>query len=229
MKLLVLLPLVLAGCAVQPPPGSGRPMGMAMGDSPVPGGCEAPAMSNQGKAGCYFDAEARVGRLGGAAYWHVDEFTDLSSARVQRVRGSAVVFAYGRFFLQTVNSDLAWSPRGGRRLATVGPMPVPSGVPLTARFMQAMTPPGVTTRPHAHSGPEAFYLLDGAICMETPAGVRTTSRGQTYWVEGGSPMQLTSAPGGIRRSLLVVVHPTGQPWMTVAPGWQPRGACTRGG
>ena len=191
----------------------------------MPGACEAPASANTGKLGCYFDVAVEVGILPAQVYWHVDEFPDRASAQSARPRAGAVVTDYGRTFLYTVSGDVEWRPSGGRRLATVGPMPAPQGAPMTARFMQAMTEPGATTRPHRHDGAEAFYLLSGAICMETPEGGRTTSEGETYWVRGGLPMQLTSAGGGTRRSLFVVLHRSSEPWMTMAPDWTPTGAC----
>ena len=202
---------------------------MAMGGPRVPGGCEAPAAANQGKMGCYLDVAVEIGPLPGQVYWHIDEFPNEASARGAATRASAVVSAYGRTFLETVNADAAWRPRGGTRLAVVGPMPVPEGVPLTARFMQGMTEAGATTRPHRHSGPEGFLLLDGAICVETPAGAHRTNRWETLWLPGEMPMHLTSAAGGVRRSVLVVIHPSSQPWMTVMPEWTPTGACTLGG
>lgn len=198
----------------------------AMPGPRIPGACELPADANSGKLGCYFDASIEIAPLSGPAFYHVDEFADSRSAERARTPGGAVVRAYDRVFLETVNADASWRPDGGKRLATVGPMDVPRGVAVTARFMQAMTPPGATTRPHRHDGPEAFYVLSGAICMETAEGVANTHAAQTYWVRGGVPMQLTSAGATVRRSLFVVLHATSQPWMTMTPDWVPTGACT---
>lgn len=199
----------------------------AMSSPGMPGACEAPASANVGKAGCYFDVAVDVGALSSPAFFHVDEFSDAATAEAARGPGGAVVHAYGRIFLETVNTDARWRPAGGRRLAMVGPMEAPRGTPVTARFMQAMTLPGAVTRPHLHAGPEAFFLLSGAICMETPAGGETTHAGDTYWVPGGVPMQLTSAGAGLRRSLFVVLHPSSQPWMTMTRDWTPSGACAQ--
>ena len=193
----------------------------------LPGGCEAPATANAGRMGCYFDETIELGRVSQQLFWHVDEYADRASAESARSRGqSVIVEAYGRIFLQTVNSDRGWRAGGGRHLVSVGPMAAPQGEPVTARFMQAMTAPGAATRPHVHDGPEAFYLLSGAICMETPTGEQTTSEGQTYLIGGGTPMQLTSAGDGVRRSLFLVLHRSSQPWMTMVE-WVPEGRCGR--
>lgn len=218
--------LLLAGLGACGSPHAPATADHAMGSPRMPGACEASASANTGKMGCYFDEAVELGTSAGSAFWHVDEFPDATSAVQALASGSAVVRAYGRIFLQTVNDDAGWRPAGGRHLATVGPMPTPKGSPVTARFMQAMTQPGANTRPHRHDGPEAFYLLSGAICMETPEGGQTTGPGETYWVRGGVPMQLTSAGKEVRRSLFVVLHSSSQPWMTMAPDWTPTGACS---
>lgn len=213
----------LGSCSPQDRPGPTADH--RMGGPRMPGACEAASAANAGKLGCYFDVAIEIGTLSAPVFWHVFEFSDAASARRVTAPGAAIVYAYGRVFLQAVNSDPHWRAAGGNHLATVGPMPAPQGVPVTARFMQAMTQPGANTRPHRHDGPEAFYLLSGAICMETPEGGRTTGPGETYWVRGGVPMQLTSAGNGVRRSLFVVLHASSQPWMTMAPDWAPTGAC----
>jgi hypothetical protein len=176
--------------------------------------------------GCYFDEAIDIGLLPAAAFWHVDEFPDYASAARAKGPASVVVRGYGRIFMQTVNGQAQWRARGGRHLATVGPMDAPQGETVTARFMQAMTQRGASTRPHVHDGPEAFYLVSEAICMETPSGTQTTGAGQTYLINGGVPMQLTSAGQGVRRSLFVVLHRSSQPWMTMGD-WKPTGACAR--
>ena len=213
----------LAGCAAEPSPAPLAPHGM--GSPRLPGGCEAPASENAGKFGCYFDALVELAGLPASVYYHIDEFPDRTSAERARTAGGAVVEAYGRLFLQTVSGDGSWRPAGGRRLATLGPMPAPSGRRVTARFMQAMTRPGATTQPHSHDGPEAFYVISGAICMESPAGAEITKAGETYWIRGGVPMQLSSAGTEVRRSLFVVLHPSDRPWMNVGIAWKPSGAC----
>ena len=197
----------------------------AMGGPRMAGACEASAIENTGKQGCYFDRSVPLGIVHGPVWYYVDEFPDVAAAQAAAVAGSAVVQAYGRTFLQTVDTRRDWRPSAGRRLATVGPMTAPGGEPVIARFMQAMTAAGATTRPHRHDGPEAFYVLSGAICMETPDGARTTAAGGTYWVAGDVPMQLTSTGDGLRRSLFVVLHAASKPWMTMAPDWTPRGTC----
>ena len=212
----------LAGCAPDHPPVSHADM---MGGPRLPGACEAPAGGASGRIGCYFNAALDLGRVAGLLYWHIDEFPDARSADSARGRTGIVVAAYDRVFLYTVSSSASWRPSGGRRLATVGPMAAPEGEAATARFMEATTEPGAMTRPHRHDGAEGFYILSGAICLETPSRIDVARENGTLSVEGGRPMQLSHAGPGLRRSIFVVLHRRSRPWMTAAPDFVPEGRC----
>lgn len=224
--------LTLFSCTRPDPPMATQGMqgmGQGMGTPRMPGGCHAPASENQGKFGCYFDAAIELVGLPSSVFYHIDEYPDRGAAERARTVGSAVVEAYGRTFLQTVSGDGTWRPSGARRIATIGPLPRPPGNRITARFMQAMTRPGATTQPHSHDGPEAFHILSGTICMESPSGAATTGAGGNYWIGGGIPMQLSSVGTEIRRSLFIVLHPSSRPWMNVGIPWKPTGACQTSG
>ena len=63
--------------------------------------------------------------------------------------------------------------------------------PYTARYMEAVFPPGsqpVGGPGHRHPGPEAWYIVSGSQCLETPNGVITASAGGTALVPEGWPM-----------------------------------------
>lgn len=191
----------------------------------VPGRCEEPAQPGSDRRGCFFNANLQLGRLPGAVYWHIDRYPDAASAEAARTPASVLVSAFGQLFLQTVNGQADWPPEGGERLASVGPLPVPLGVDMTARFMEATTAPGAVTRPHRHSGPEGFFVLRGSICLETEEGATRVDPGGAMWVRGDIPMQLSSTGTEIRRSLVFVLHPSAEPWMTAEQAWTPRGLC----
>jgi len=99
----------------------------------------------------------------------------------------------GRVFLQTITDDSRWRSRRGERLSTIGPLNAPSGTELTARFMEATTFKASATFPHVHSGPEGFFLLEGSICVETPAGAHHAGAGGSLTLPAGVPMQLLHA------------------------------------
>lgn len=192
----------------------------------IPGRCEEPSVPNDQRDGCYFDTAMSLGAVSGPLYWHIVELPDLASAQAARPSNGAVVTAYGRFFLEVVNTQATWGGEG-RKLASIGPMSVMQNVPLTARLMQAKSGPGAMTRPHVHSGPEGFFVIDGSICVETPDGKVSAAAGQGIWLPSDLPMALSSPDAGIRRSLVLVVHPSDRPWIDRNLSWKPLGICLR--
>ena len=64
---------------------------------------------------------------------------------------------------------------------------------------------------HHHSGVEAFYVIDGEQCLETPTGASTLRKGETFAVPGGVPMRLVATGSTLRRGLAVIVHDASQP------------------
>ena len=197
---------------------------MAMG-ALIPGACEEPASLHQGQLGCYFDTAVQLRNPPSELYWHIEEFVDPAIAEGAKGPASAVVSAYDRTFLYTINGEAQFATPGGRPVSSIGPLPTPHAEAITARFMQAMTEPGAMTRVHTHDGPEAFFLISGAICMDSLGGPAITGAGQTYWIGGNLPMQLHHAGTDVRRSIFVVLHPSSEPWMKMSD-WKPTGGCT---
>lgn len=225
MRVHWLLLTTLAGCVAQPTPVStaSHPAEMHVG---VPGRCEERAANGGGALGCYWNVSLPLGRTAPELYWHIVRFPDLASAEAAGTAGSVVTPALGgHIFLQAISDDPSWRPRGGVHLRTVGPFSVPAGADLTARFMEATTATASTTFPHMHSGPEGFFLLEGSICVETPAGAHRAGPGEALVLPGHVPMQLSSSGETVRRSLIVVLHPGTEAWIDRQPEWKPTGAC----
>ena len=227
MRCLAMITALLAGCSAQ---GDGPPS-PTQASSPahvgVAGRCEDAAVGGGGAEGCYFNTTVRLRPTPAAAYWHVDRFPNVESAERAKAAGSAVVVGLdGQIFLQTVNGSAAWRSRGGERLATIGPIALPANKDFTARMMEATTSTAAATHPHAHSGPEAFFLLAGSICVETPAGAHRAGPGGSLILPARTPMQLHSAGDTVRRSVVLVVHPTDEPWIDRRPAWTPTGVCS---
>ena len=189
---------------------------------PVPGMCTAPASENVEKAGCYLSAEIGLGGAPATLFWHIYEFTDGREAdeESKRHRWATVVVAHRRTWLYVLG-DPQESVRGGVRRAVVGPLHMPEGA-VQARFMEAIFPPGMRTRVHSHAGPEAFYVVEGEQCMESPSDRRKLGPGMTYIVESGPPVQ--AAPKG-RRNLVLILAPTNAPWSSPRNDWTPSHYC----
>ena len=181
--------------------------------------------------GCFIVATAEIGMIEDpATYWRIVRFPSQSDARaVARTQARAtVVEAFGDVWLFTVGPAGEW-PEQGERVAEVGPLPVRSGIPYAARYMEAVFPPGWRSRVHTHPGPEAWYTLTGAICLETPEGTSIgEAGGESVIVPEGPPMRLTAVGTEIRRSLVIVLHDASRPASIPVTDWEPHGpGCDR--
>lgn len=188
-----------------------------------------PVNGHQGEPGCWELASVPISTPAGTAlYWHVYEFQSVETAQRAGDEHSRIIEAYGRVWLEAV-ADNQWRARGGRHVATVGPMQPLSSLPQTASFMEATFTPGMRSRIHTHPGPEAWVVLEGEQCLETPEGRIRVGAGESMMVRGGVPMALYGTGNGIRRALVLIIHPTGEALGTTYDGWQPTEACLRDG
>jgi quercetin dioxygenase-like cupin family protein len=134
------------------------------------------------------------------------------------------VESFGKVWLFTI-AEQSWRPAGGERVAVVGPLAITPGKQYTARYMEAIFSPGMKSNVHRHEGPEAWYVLTGAQCLETPDGISVVRAGAGAVVQQGPPMILQSVGSETRRSVLLVLHESSQQWVTPAPDWKPKGLC----
>ena len=192
--------------------------------SPVPGMCAAPAAENVEKPGCYLSAEMTVKGAPETVYWHIYQLADEAAGRAEAAkhRWATTIIAHKRIWLYVLGGP---DERigVGRKAAVIGPLRVPSGA-VNARFMESIFPPRMRTRVHSHAGPEAFYVVEGEQCMDSPSERRKLGAGATYVVESGPHVQ--AAPKG-RRNLVLVLAPTSAAWMALRNDWTPSGFCDR--
>ncbi len=204
----------------------------------IPRGCATPVSQRTGDAGCYTTAETPLGMLpSGPLFWHLYAYPSRTAAEAARGARGTVIDSLGKHWLFTIAEE-SWSPAAGEKVASVGPLLVANNKPYTARYMEAVFPPGsqpVGGPGHRHPGPEAWYVLSGAQCLETPNGVVKTSAGETALVPEGLPMAISDAGAETRRTVLLVLHISSEPYsMGIddhrSPGaphshWKPRGLC----
>ena len=192
---------------------------------PVPGQCVAPAAENVGKPGCFRAAEIRIDAAPAELWWHVREYPNVASAEAAAIghRWAATATSHGRAWLFALGGrDERFA--GGRRRARVGPLRPPAGEVVTARFMESTFTPGMRTRVHSHGGPEAFYVVDGEQCVETPSQRRKLGAGDTFVVPPGPHVQ-AAARG--RKNITLVLYPSQSAWMTLERDWTPSQYCAR--
>jgi quercetin dioxygenase-like cupin family protein len=193
----------------------------------VPGGCNTPVSQRTSEAGCYLTATEVLGALPqGPLFWHLYTYPTRAAAEMAKGPRGTVVESFEKVWLYTI-AESEWRASSGERIATIGPLPISEGKQYTARYMEAVFTPGMRAAIHRHSGPEAWYLVSGAQCLETPEGITVARTGEGAVVPEGPPMALSSVGAETRRSVLLVLHDTSQPWVTMSSDWKPKGLCPK--
>lgn len=200
----------------------------------VPGAAVAQATSRlcQGGAGetpgpACLVAHLDLGPLPAAPiYWTLYRFPDATAAQRAKPAQAAVVEAFGKTWLFVVGPMTADLP-GGRRLKQIGPLPLEAGGgAYSAEVLKSTFSPGMTAPLHVHSGPEAFYALDGASCLETPDGAQVArGEGHALMVRGGPPMLLVAIGPTTRHGFALILHDGALPPTTLVHDWTPKGLC----
>jgi hypothetical protein len=189
--------------------------------------------------GCYTTAEVRLGMLpSGPLYWHLYSYPTATMATTARAERGTVAEVFGKHWLYTIAEE-QWRPAAGQRVALIGPLEVARDKPYTARYLEAVFPPDFDTGlvGHRHPGPEAWYVFTGTQCLETPNGLIMASAGGSAMVPEGWPMSISAVGPETRRALVLVLHPSAEPYsMSVddpqRPGaphshWKPQGLCPK--
>lgn len=164
----------------------------------------------------------------GALYWNIYSFADAPAAERVRPPNAAVVQAFGQVWLFDVGGKGRDLP-GGRRLADVGPLPVEAAPgTFSVEYLKSTFTPGMTAPVHVHSGPEAFYAISGASCLETPDGVQVArGAGHSLMVRRGPPMLLMAIGQETRQGFALILHGEGSPPTTLTSAWTPKGLCPK--
>lgn len=197
--------------------------------TPIPGACSTPAAERLSEVGCYLTvADTLVELPSGDVFWHLYTFGTMTEAQAERGPGGTATTAFGKVWLYTIG-PAAWRPAAGTRVAIIGPLQVTRGLTYVARYMEAVFPYGMQTsgNGHRHSGPEAWYVLTGAQCLETPDRLIMARAGEGALVPQGPAMAISGMGSETRRAVLLVLHPLAEPWSSLAPDWKPKGQCPK--
>ena len=159
----------------------------------------------------------------GPLVWMLDTAATLSAAQAQAGPTGLALEADGRIWLLTVGPRRG-PPHGLGRVAEVGPLPLPPARRYEIVIAFAKVPPGAHSASHTHSGPEAWYVVAGAQCVETARGVFRATAGHGTIVPADTPMHLTATGPDERRAFFLVVHDAARAW-DIPSQWQPTGAC----
>lgn len=183
-----------------------------------------PIAQRQGRIGCWILEDRGVGTFTAKdVFWHLDRYP--TKARAESAKGAhgTALEALGQHWVLAIE---AANIPGITHTASIGPLPITSGVPYSAMYMETTTPPGFQSNVHTHAGPEAWFNIAGAMCLETPEGViRDRSGSKGVFVRGDIPMLLTSTGPVERQAMVLVLHESARPPITIEHAWTPAGVC----
>jgi len=160
-----------------------------------------------------------------AVFWHLKPYPSLAAANAAKSSSGIVVEEDGRVWLSEFGSKDRAS-QGGHRVAMIGPLSVVAGKKYDAEIAYSVMAPSDHSRVHMHAGPEAWYVLAGAQCLETPAGTLRGHTGETMIAAPNGPMQLSVTSADVAKALTLVIHESTQEF-GAASDWKPAGACQR--
>jgi quercetin dioxygenase-like cupin family protein len=160
-----------------------------------------------------------------SVYWHLRVFPSRQAAEAVKSATGIVVEEDGRVWLSEFGTRES-APRGGEPIAVIGPLQLPAAPSYAAVLSYAVMRPGDSSRVHTHPGPEAWYVLAGEQCLETPAGADKARAGGTMAVGSNIPMELSVTGKTLRRAFALVIHDSAQQ-RGIPSDWKPSGACNR--
>jgi quercetin dioxygenase-like cupin family protein len=178
-----------------------------------------------GEFGCsYIENKPLPDSLKQPLLWHIDKFDSAERAEAAVSAASVAFQADGSWWLFTIESAVD-DHHGGRHVTQVALPPLPPAKKYALLVYSAYLPPGLTSRVHHHSGPEAFYVVDGEQCLRTEARAYPMKKSDTLAVPAGITMQLVATGTIPRRSFSVVVYDASQPPTTHLENAPPLAEC----
>lgn len=183
-------------------------------------------------SGCQLLAKMQVARFPEQPlFWHLIKFPTKEAAEGAKDESGFEVKAEGQFWVFRFGPKSA-AKKKPELVASIGPLPLTSSKFPPAKSYEivaylAVMPPDMYTRVHIHPGPEAWYILSGEQCLETPLGVMKSGAGESMVAPPMTPMRLSNNGSSARHALFIVIHDASQPWTIPTDEWKPTGACDR--
>ncbi len=180
-----------------------------------------------GSTACTIFAKRTVREFPGRAdtvAWNVTAFPTRAEAESHWTATSAVIEMDNSFWLLDVAPDLGREGHA-QHTSSIRPIPLPPATSYEIIFAYVAVPPGAHSAIHVQSGPEAWYVLAGSQCVETPDTVLHIGRGGGGMVPADTPLYLVATGTTTRRAFFVIVHDAQRPFYTEIDSWHPRGKC----
>jgi quercetin dioxygenase-like cupin family protein len=152
----------------------------------------------------------------GELFWHLSTFD--TSEQAQKAAGPlGLVAEYdGKVWLFTLG-HAGEASKGGKQVATIGPLPQITANEYLLRVNEAGGPPGSKTAAHTHPGSESFYVISGELTQKTPHGEARVTAGQSMVGHGGGdPMVVSNSGSGDLKELALFVVDANKPFSSPA-------------
>jgi quercetin dioxygenase-like cupin family protein len=189
--------------------------------------CEdVPAGEKRPDFGCF-----NVGMVSGLhfssadVYWHLYRFPSTQAALAVKTSSGIVAEEDGQVWLSEFGSRDRRS-QGGQPVAVIGPLQLAEAESYSVVLSYAVMRPGDTSRVHTHPGPEAWYVLAGEQCLDTPDRAIRARAGESMTVVPNIPMELVVTGTVVRRAFALVIHDATMP-RGIPSTWKPSGACVQ--
>ena len=150
-------------------------------------------------------------------YWIVERFPSHKAAEAASGTTGIAIDKDRKFWLFSIRRQGEWS-KGSVHVTQVGPLPIPVGPRYTLQIGFGETTPASEIRIHTHAGPEAWYVVSGSQCAETPTGVL-----HSKILPPNTPVRLVTTSAR-RRAFFMVLHDATKPW-TIPSAWHPTHLC----
>jgi quercetin dioxygenase-like cupin family protein len=187
--------------------------------------CVENSPERHGGMGCsYVENKALRGPFRQPLYWHIDRFDDGQKARSAVGPDSVAFEGHGAWWLLSIESEVK-DHHGGRHVNQILLPPLPPASKYSMLVISSYVSSEMTSRVHHHSGVEAFYVVDGEQCLETPDRAYPMRTGEVLAVPTGVTMQLVGIGASPRRGFAVVIYDAAQPPTTRAENAPPLVAC----
>jgi len=187
--------------------------------------CENDGLIGGAAFGCQLLVRTTVSAFpAGPVFWHLRSFQTLSDAERARAPQDLIASTGGQAWLFSFGPES--QQRAGRLVGRVGPLPLTGAGPFQIQLWYVVMPAGTSTGSHLHPGPEAWYVLEGEQCLDTPNGPIRARAGQGAVVAGKVPMRLFNPGSGTRRALFIVIHDPSVAEASMSD-WTPSDACSR--
>jgi quercetin dioxygenase-like cupin family protein len=187
--------------------------------------CVENSPERRGGMGCsYVENKVLNGPLREPLYWHIDRFDHGENARAAVGPDSVAFEAHGAWWLLSIESTVN-GHHGGTHVNEVLLPPLPPAAKYSMLVISSYISPGLTSRVHHHSGVEAFYVVDGEQCLETPTRAYPMKTGDVLVLPTGVTMQMVTTGVAPRRAIAVVIYDAEQPPTTPTENAPPLVAC----